>query len=246
MLGYGGVIAGIIGSLMVLPFVQSIYPKTSAYIRIGDKEDFLEEAHKIASIVLYFSIPSLVGLSILYYRTAYFFFGSEKMGKSILATIGIVSIFMSYVQILRISNIYTSALIPLKRTDIGMKIALLITPLNILLNYILAFQMHLGVVGLKMATATALTISTLIYFFILHRILGSLQLERLLPTTIKTLIASFAMGVFILPLNRLLPQTRVFTLLIIFIGVSVYFITSYIERHEVLESIIDRVSSWLS
>ncbi len=246
VLGYGGVIAGIIGSLMVLPFVQSIYPKTAAYIRIGDKEGFLEEAHKIASIVLYFSIPSLVGLSILYYRTAYFFFGSEKMGKSILATIGIVAIFMSYVQILRISNIYTSALIPLKRTDIGMKIALLITPLNILLNYIFAFQMHLGVVGLKMATATALTISTFIYFFILHRILGSLHLERLLPTTIKTLIASFAMGVFILPLDKLLPQTRVFTLLIIFIGVSVYFITSYIERHEVLENIIDRVSSWLN
>ncbi len=245
ILGYGGVIAGIIGSLLVLPFVQSIYPKTSAYIRTGNTEGFLKEAHKITSIVLYFSIPSLVGLALLYYRTAYFFFGSDKMNASVLNIIGIVAIFMAYAQIIRVSSIYSSALIPLKRTDIGMKIALFITPLNILLNYIFAFQMHMGVIGLKVATATALTISAITSLYILHKILGTLQLYSLIPPTIKTLIASFAMGVFILPLDKLLPQTRVFTLLIIFIGVSVYFITSYIERHEVLESIIDRVSSWL-
>ena len=243
MIGYGSVMAGIIGSLMIGPFVQSIYPKVSAYIRKNDKYGFLKEAHGITELVLFFSIPAVIGISTLTYRTAFFFFGSNKIGGNTLITIGIIAAIMSYVQLLAASQIYTSAFIPMKRTDIGMKISLFVVPLNILLNYILAFTMGMGAIGLKLATAISVTIGNFTSLYILSKLLGGLQLRTLLPSTIKTLIASLAMVVFIYPLDKLLPQTRVFTLLIIFIGATVYFMVAYIEGHEVLDRIIDKINS---
>jgi hypothetical protein len=54
------------------------------------------------------------------------------------------------------------------------------------------------------------------------------------------------MVVFIYPLDKLLPQTRVFTLLIIFIGATVYFMVAYIEGHEVLDRIVEKIGGMFS
>ena len=246
IIGYGSVVAGIVGSLMINPFVQSVYPKVSAYIRQNNKEGFLKESHHITEIALFFSIPSVIALFTISYRVAFFFFGSNKIGGNTLTTIGIISALMAYVQLLSLAGVYTSAFIPMKRTDIGMKISLFVVPLNILLNYILAFTMGMGAVGLKLATAISVTIGNFTSLYVLSKLLGGLELKNLLPSTIKTLIASLAMVVFIYPLDKLLPQTRVFTLLIVFIGATVHFTVSYIEGHEVLDRIVEKIGNIFS
>ncbi len=246
LIGYGSVIAGIVSGLLISPFIQSIYPKVSEAIRKQDKKAYLRETHNVAAMVLFFSIPALVGIIAMRYRIAFFFFGSDKMTTYALTTIGTISAIMAYNGILGIFQLFTSAYIPLKRTDIGMKISLVAVPLNIILNYIFGFYLHMGAIGLKVATAIVATFSSLTSMYILGKLIGSLNFGKLLPSLGKTLLASFGMAIFIFPLDKLLPYTRVFTLLITFIGISIYFIIAYIEGHEVLFKIMDKISDTFS
>lgn len=245
ILGYSSIIAGIIGALLIDPFLQSVYPKISQYIKEHNKEHFLKEAHSAASIILFLGIPAAVALLIMPSRISFFFFGGNKISSGEIYTIGIVAAIMSLTQLISSLKIYSNALIPLKRTDIGLKIATIVVPFNILLNYILAFTFNLGVMGLKIATLIAMFISNITQVYILSRILNGLNMSHLVSVSIKTLLETVPMAILIYFLNIYLPQTRIFTLLIVFAGLSTYFITTYITKHETLMAIIENFTKIL-
>ena len=242
ILGYSSIIAGIIGALLIDPFLQSVYPKISQHIKGNNKEYFLREAHSAANIILFLGIPAAAALFIMPSRISFFFFGGNRISGKEIYTIGIVAAIMSLTQLISSLKIYSNALIPLKRTDIGLKIATIVVPFNIVMNYILAFTFNLGVMGLKIATLIAIFISNITQVYILSRILNGLNMSHLASVSIKTLLGTVPMAILIYFLNISLPKTRIFTLLIVFVGLNTYFITAYIIKHETLVAIIEKVT----
>ncbi len=243
LMGYAATISGLIGGLVIDPFVRASLPRISEHIRGGKWERFQREAGEVFETALFFALPMYVGIAALGNRIAYFFFGGSKLGPDDIALIGLLAGIMGISQLLAIASIYTNAIIPLGKTYISMVTSSVVVPVNIALNYLLAFVLGMGVVGLKVASviASLLGLLTAIYLIkkITHRPFG---IHLIIPGSIKTALSSALMLAAIFPVRNFKATSRLYTILVILLGAAVYFTAQWLIGHPVMEKIKTKLS----
>lgn len=246
LMGYAATISGLIGGLVIDPFVRASLPRIAEHIRGGDWAKFQREAGEVFETALFLALPMYIGIAVLGTRIAYFFFGGSKLSLDDIALIGLLAGIMGISQMLAIASIYTNAIIPLGKTYISMVTSSVVVPVNITLNYLLAFVLGMGVVGLKVASviASLLGLTTAIYLIkrTTHKPFG---INLIMPSSLKTIVASAIMLAVIFPLRNFKLRSRLYTILIILLGAAVYFVIQWLMAHPVMEKIKSKIASLL-
>ena len=166
-----GIFAIAIGTVL-LPVLSNLNPA-------NEKDKFILNIKKGQRFVLFIGIPSLIGLffcaedliSTIFYRGEFTELDVIKSSYSLMA----FSIGLPFFMLMKV---LTPAFFARKDTKTPMYVALLSLLLNASLNYLLAFVLGYGHVGLAIGSSIAALISVLILEFILYKE-GLIQIKGL-------------------------------------------------------------------
>jgi len=125
-------------------------------------------------------------------------------------------------------------------TSTPMKIASAGVIFNIALNYILAFPLGLGALGLALSTSITICLNVILYHVFIRGKIPHLTLRPCLQPMIKSFIAATIMGIVTYSLYRFLPMRNMYTLLNVFISAVVYGLLMVVMRHPVAEDLLRR------
>ncbi|MCD6450520.1 MAG: murein biosynthesis integral membrane protein MurJ [Thermotogaceae bacterium] len=217
-LGYGSIsFLQLASRLYQLPLgLFSVAVSTVALSKMSGKEKKEKEMKDAVETVLLFTLPSFLGLFILSKDLIYLIYGYGKFDEfavlntaKVLAmySIGIVPYSLYYIAL----RYHHSS----KRMSIPLYASILVTSTNGVLDVILGRIM--GASGIALATSIAGMVGSV--FFLLRKEISVLYKENL-----KIVLSSAVMGAM-LYLARPLGNSRLFTLFLVLIAASVYFLT---------------------
>ena len=223
-----GIFAIAIGTVL-LPSLSKAY----AQKEIQAYAEQLEHAFKL---VFFLAIPSLIGLVLfaspllatIFQRGAFLWSDVQQASLSLIAFSFGLPFFMAM-------KVLVPAFFSRQNTKTPMLIAFLSLLINVCLNYLLAFYFGLGHLGLAIASSISAIVSVIILSFILKRD-GLISFTGILSTfSLKVLIASVALILFLSIFNQyfdfeLFSQTqRLLHLVAAVIGsLIIYFGSSFI------------------
>ena len=218
-----GIFAIAIGTVL-LPTLSKIDLKKN-------KQDFIDSLQRAQRFVLFIGLPSLIGLffcaedliSTIFLRGEFKIIDVNKSSYSLMAFSLGLPFFM-------LMKVLTPAFFARKDTKTPMYVALLSLFSNAILNYVLAFVLDYGHVGIAIGSSIAALISVLILELILLRE-GLIKISRILSRfNVAIFIASIVLIAFLkffsnsVDFISLSQVTRVFYLLIeVAIAISIYF-----------------------
>ena len=190
-----GIFAIAIGTVL-LPSLSKAY----AQEEIQAYTEQLEHAFKL---VFFLAIPSLIGLALfaspllatIFQRGAFLWSDVQQASLSLIGFSFGLPFFMAM-------KVLVPAFFSRQNTKTPMLIAFLSLLINICLNYLLAFYLGLGHLGLAIASSISAIVSVIILSFILNRD-GLISFSGILSTfSLKVLIASVALISFLSIFNQ--------------------------------------------
>jgi putative peptidoglycan lipid II flippase len=218
-----GIFAIAIGTVL-LPTLSKIDLKKN-------KQDFIDSLQRAQRFVLFIGLPSLIGLffcaedliSTIFLRGEFKIIDVNKSSYSLMAFSLGLPFFM-------LMKVLTPAFFARKDTKTPMYVALLALFSNAILNYVLAFVLGYGHVGIAIGSSIAALISVLILELILLRE-GLIKISRILSRlNLAIFIASIVLIAFLkffsnsVDFISLSQVSRVFYLFIeVAIAISIYF-----------------------
>lgn len=106
-------------SIFGIAFSVAIYPTLAECVGKGDMENFKKNLFKTARSILFFAIPSAIGLSLLSYLPIKIFLGGGKFTQeNILLTAGLLSVFALSIPFESLNSLLARAFYSLKNTII--------------------------------------------------------------------------------------------------------------------------------
>ncbi|HAW49734.1 TPA: murein biosynthesis integral membrane protein MurJ [bacterium] len=194
-------------------------PSLSRFISDNDIKSAKETLNLSLRLVVTFVIPASIGLIVLGKEVIDLLFEHGEFSRNetnacylALFFYSIGLIFFSWIKPV-VSFFYAMG-----DTKTPLKVSIFCMILNIFLNLIFIKPLEEG--GIALATSMSSWINFSILTIILKRRVGILGLEPILKTLIKTTVASILMGIFLFTLAK----TGLNVLLVIIIGVIVYFL----------------------
>ena len=224
-----------------------LLPTLSKLDVIKERTTFNNTIKKGQKFVLFIGIPSLIGLmfcaedliSTIFYRGA---FTEEDVFKSSLSLIAF-SIGLPFFMLMKV---LTPAFFARKDTKTPMYVAIISLILNASLNYLLAFVLNFGHVGIAIGSSIAALISVLILEVILYKD-GFIKIQGVINRfNIMILFSSIALIIFLYFftsntnfMNFNQPQRFLFLVIEITISIFIYFSVSKLIYKKPLKTLFN-------
>lgn len=211
--------------------IVSLIPTLTASFVVGNKDDINKKVNQTLQILLLFTVPMTVGLSMLAKPVWMVFYGPSKFGAPVFSYFVYVSLFMSLyttaVTIVQVLKDYKTVFISLL-AGAGLKLLLNVSLMN-------SFN-KMGLppfYGNISATIIGYLVSLIICLYVLHK-KYNINYEITVKEIINIICATVMMGITLLGLRFIVPQVssnRLLNIPIIIIytlvGALVYFLVIY-------------------
>ncbi len=225
-------------TLFGMAFATAIFPYLSSAVSKGDKDSFTAQIQKTIQRILFFTIPSMVGIILLSNNAINLILGGgEFQQASVNQTAIILFYFAVSIPLESLSHILSRAFYALKDT---------VTPMYIYIGSTIITATCTIFIAPKYGIQWFSIGFTLGYFFyviansiLLAKHLQNFEKKKFILSLTKTSIASALMTVGILiikPLVNVLP-TKLADLSLITTGAIVFFIISYLMKCEEINSL---------
>jgi putative peptidoglycan lipid II flippase len=240
-LNYGNQLMSMVVGIFAAGISSAYYPyiiedfNNKAY---GDLNRRIQSAFDLIQAIM---IPSAVGLLILGFPLAKLLFQRGNFTLHDAQVTGmLISGFGLGLFAAGLSMLYPRLYYTTGDTATPMKIASGGVVINIVLNYILAFVLKLGALGMSISTSITIFINVAMYHYFLRGKLPNLSLKPCISPMVKSLVASLIMGVMTYLMYRLLPVRNLYTVLNIVISALVYGLLLVVMRHPAARAITRR------
>jgi putative peptidoglycan lipid II flippase len=189
--------------LVMLPFSifaaaigTAVFPTLSQQSALGQEAAFRSTLAKGIKVTLLFLIPSAVGMFVLSDPLCALLYGGGRFGMDgIRATSFVLELFSVAVIGLGIAQIVNRAFYSLHDTLTPTIVSVIMVVSNFAFSWFLAAHSHFKYGSVAIATSVTSTISTLVLIELLRRRLGGFGGRSIAVMTLKTLLASGAMGI---------------------------------------------------
>ena len=211
--------------------IVSLIPSLTASFVVGDKKDINKKVNQTLQILLLFTVPMTVGLSILAKPVWMVFYGPSKFGSPVFSYFIFVALFMSLyttaVTIIQVLKDYKTVFISLI-TGAGIKLLLNVSLMN---NF---NKMGLPpFYGNISATILGYLVSLIICLYVLHK-KYDINYEKTIKEVINIICATVIMSITLLLLRFVIPtysSSRMLNIPIIIlytlVGAVAYFLFIY-------------------
>lgn len=236
-LTYASRINDLIISVFVMAITTVVFPMLSKAFSNGDQKQVKSILGQGVNIILIITVPATIGILILsepvvrlFFQRGAFDATATKMtsGALLFYSIGLIGASLR----LMLNKVFYS----FQDTKTPMVNGMIAVVLNVVLN--LALVKSMDHQGLALATSISTTVTTLMLFVKLRKRLGPIGIKHYLICFVKTLTASFIMGIVVMlvyvSLLKSLPTSTIYEFialcLAILLGVIVYFIACSLLR----------------
>ena len=236
-LTYASRINDLIISVFVMAITTVVFPMLSKAFSNRDQKQVKSILGQGVNIILIITVPATIGILILsepvvrlFFQRGAFDATATKMtsGALLFYSIGLVGASLR----LMLNKVFYS----FQDTKTPMVNGMIAVVLNVVLNLGLVKSMDHQ--GLALATSISTTVTTLMLFVKLRKRLGPIGIKHYLICFVKTLTASFIMGIVVMlvyvSLLKSLPTSTIYEFialcLAILLGVIVYFIACSLLR----------------
>ena len=236
-------------TLAILPYSlfgesisKSVYTGFSESASNKDFRLFSEYVGKVIYLGGWLIIPSSVGLATLSSNITYFLYFGGKFTMSDVNLVGTSLTFYSFRYLFTALYIpLNNALIALEKRYIPMWLAIIFIPINILLNWLLGFKLHMGAPGFALATAIVSISMFMATLILLTRIPQITVPKTYLLKTLKVIVASIIMATLLLTCKHYLPLGRTYTILLIMIGIMIHVTLLFLLKDEEMMKLITKL-----
>lgn len=223
-LSYATKINDMVIAVFIMAITTAVFPMLSNAFSQDDNKKMKEILGQGINIILIVTVPATLGLLLLAEPIVYLFFQRNAFDEVatymtsqalIYYSIGLIGASLR----LMLNKVYYS----LQDTKTPMVNGAIAVVINLILNLILIKP--LGHRGLALATSISSTITTIMLFISLRKKIGSIGLTKYLICFLKTLSASFIMGLVVVfiyyNLGALLPARKMIQVIMLLASVAV-------------------------
>lgn len=197
----------------------SIFPQISQWDVESATENIEATVSKALGLVLFISVPAIVGVHIYGTEILRYAFGPEYTFATLVLVVLMVEKLVQSV-----NDIVEASVRAIDRPDLAAKATVISVGLNVVLNPVLVLSV--GLVGAAVATAVTGFVNTALHYRYLSRFVSVGIPIRLVGWYV---LASFAMGGLLLGVKEAVPVTGVLTLgAEIALGVLIYVAVSFV------------------
>lgn len=225
-------------TLFGMAFSTAIFPYLTSAISKGDKTDFTDQIQKTIQRILFFTIPSMVGIMLLSTTSIDLILsGGEFNQKSIDLTALILFYFAASIPLESLSHILSRAFYAVKDTKTPMFIYLGTTAITAFCTIYLAPKY--GIEWFSIGFTLGYLFYVIANTILLKKHLIGFQRKKFFISLLKITISSGIMAIAIMaaePLKNILPS-KIADVSIITIGASIFFAASYLLKCEEIHSI---------
>lgn len=225
-------------TLFGMAFSTAIFPYLTSAASEGNKEEFTNQIQKTIQRILFFTIPSMVGIMLLSKTSIDLILGGGAFDqKSINLTAIILFYFAISIPLESLSHILSRAFYALKDTKTPMFIYFGTTIITAICTIYLAPK--LGIEWFSIGFTLGYLFYVIANVILLKKHLQNFQKKQFLTSLLKTIFASGIMAIVIIgseSLKDILP-TKIAAASVIIIGATVFFIVSYLLKCEEIYSV---------
>jgi putative peptidoglycan lipid II flippase len=224
--------------LFGIAFSTAIFPFLTASLSENNKESFTSDIQKTIQRILFFTIPSMIGMMLLAPEIISLLLGGGQFDKeSVNLTSGILFFFAISIPFESLTHILTRSFYALKNTLTPMYINLFAIGINIIITLKIATKY--GVNWFSLGFAISFIIQVILLSLFLRKQLQKFDQKKFLIYCLKLFVISGLMAstIFLtktLPLN--ISQNLIIILKLI-IGSTSFFLFAHIFKMEELKSI---------
>jgi putative peptidoglycan lipid II flippase len=212
---------------------KSVYTGFAEAGATGNMERFAEYIGKVLYLGGWLIIPASVGIASLSENIIYFLYFGGKFTMADVTLVAYATMFYAFRYLF--TSLYiplNNSLVALRKGHISMWLAAIFVPINIVLNWILGFNLGMGAPGFALATAITSTLMKITVLFILLSIIRRPIPAQYISGVLKVILASIVMGISLILLKRITGIGRLYTTLLIGTGTVIYGLTLLILRDE--------------
>ena len=225
-------------TLFGMAFSTAIFPYLTSSISKGDKAEFTNQIQKTIQRILFFTIPSMVGIMLLSRNSIELILsGGAFNQKSIDLTAIILFYFAISIPLESLSHILSRAFYAVKDTKTPMFIYIGTTIITAICTIYIAPK--LGIEWFSIGFTLGYLFYVIANAILLKRHLQNFHKKKFFISLLKITIASASMAIVIFasePLRNILP-IKIADAAIIILGATIFFITSYFLKCEEIYSV---------
>ncbi|MFH2012169.1 MAG: murein biosynthesis integral membrane protein MurJ [Pseudomonadota bacterium] len=219
----------------------AVLPAMSRYAAAKNYENLKDSLSFALRLVLFLTIPAMVGLIILRVPIISILFQRGEFDyQATLLTADALLYYSLGLWAIAGGRIVVPTFYSLQDTRTPVKIAIITLFADIILSIILAYPLGLKHGGIALAMSISSTLNIALLLIILRKRMGNIGARKILLSVLKVSISSTAMGIvvylfcFRVPWNTVLGiKERIFTLSgSIIIGAAVFFLCSYLLKSQ--------------
>lgn len=236
---------------------QAAFPTLSAEVAAAEREEFAKTLRASLHQVLYFSLPAAAIVLVLRLPAVRIAFGARNFPwEATLLTSKTVAFLALAIPTQSVVGLLSRAFYALHDTRTPLATTTGSAALTVLLSFLFAQGLGLGVIGLGLAIACTTLLHAILLFLLLNRQANLVNAKLLLPI-VKMLLATAATGIFLwMPMRiidrTILDTTRTVNLILLTataltIGLLVYLNLSSLLGIEQLSEVIalgKRIGNW--
>lgn len=193
-LNYANKLNGFVIGLFIVSIVTVIYPILSKLSSSGNKDEFISSITKSINSVILLVLPISVGAIVLATPIVRLLFERGEFDARATSMTAIALIMYSIGMVaFGLRDILGKVFYSLQDTKTPMINGVLAMSINIVLNLILV--RHLGIAGLALATSISAIICIFLLFNSLKKKIGYFGQDKIIKTTLKSMISAVVMGV---------------------------------------------------
>lgn len=242
-------------SLFGVSLSQASFPSLAAEALYTDKTKFRQTLSKSILQIFFFALPASVLILILRIPLVRIAFGAKSFPwDATLVTARALAFLTLSIAPQSVTNTLTRALHALKDTKTSLIIGFITMVFFVATAYILGFFVERDVVGLCLALSLGNLLDFVLSYWAVHKKVGSLEISvRIYKMLAASLITAFCLWVpmrlldqFVFDTTRTVPLIAL-TLIVSFVGFSVYLFICWILKVEELQEvvlIVKKLGNW--
>lgn len=201
-----------------IQIAESSYPFIVLAFATGDTARGYQLARGAIQRALFLIIPAMVGLFLLapaIVRVIY-----ERGAFTTSDTVVVARVLQGYMGVLLFSSVQyieTRLFYARRNTKAPMIVSVVSLGLNVALNYLFGFMLHLGVVGLAVASSVAAFVNMALMYVVYRRLYGAVDYILVVRDVLKIGASAVAMGLLVVGL-----QARMHIIPLILLGLTAY------------------------
>lgn len=241
-LNYANMIITFIVMMLNTGLVTMIYPYFSKLITNNDMYRLNNLIIKALKYIIILFTPSTIGLFFLATPVVELLFGRGAFGEdAIVITSNILKFYSFSIFMIGIYDILFRLLYASKKSSVVLFSSVITVFTNVFFNFI--FVKKFGYSGIALGTTLSYVITIVILYFNIKKLYNTFHLKELKNTIRNSIIASFAMGLFLFVIQAFIHLKNNLLLIIIslIVGSMTYFACYIILDPEIKNTIIQNV-----